>query len=66
MRFCRMGKLGKDADRDAPTLIGMGNLGNMLAENKARTIHPLFLPLLLFIASSLCVQRLCWLLLRLA
>jgi hypothetical protein len=63
-----MGKLGKDADRDAPTLIGMGNLGNMLAENKARTIHPLFLPLLLFAsnASSFCVQRLCWLLLRLA
>jgi hypothetical protein len=40
MRFRRMGKLGKDADRDAPTLIGMGNLGNMLAENKARSDPP--------------------------
>jgi hypothetical protein len=33
----RMGKLGKAADRDPMTLISMGNLGNMLVENKVRS-----------------------------
>lgn len=33
----RMGKLGKAADRDPMALISMGNLGNMLVENKVRS-----------------------------
>ena len=32
----RMGKLGKAADCDAMTMISLGNLGNMLVENKVR------------------------------
>jgi hypothetical protein len=56
----RMRKLGKDADQDPVTLIGLGNLGNMLAENKVRSSNDCD-PLLCMPHYGSGVQRcVCW------